>query len=92
MAARAVAGATAWVERAAGAGPADGAAIIASDQDAHLLVVIQGQKGEFDDVGRVPETAQKIAEKFGPEMVERLENAGWQFTLDANAPKEAFNR
>ena len=63
-----------------------------SDQDAHLLVVIQGQKGEFDDVGRVPETAQKIAKQFGPEMVERLEKAGWQFTLDANAPKEAFNR
>lgn len=25
-----------------------------SDQDAHLLVIIQGKKGEFDDVGRVP--------------------------------------
>jgi uncharacterized RmlC-like cupin family protein len=63
-----------------------------SDEDAHLLVVIQGKKGEFDDVGRVPETAQKIADKFGPEMVEKLEAAGWQFTLDANAPPEAFKR
>jgi hypothetical protein len=36
VAARAVTGATAWVERAAGARPADGAAVIASDQDAHL--------------------------------------------------------
>ncbi len=63
-----------------------------SDEDAHLLVVIQGKKGEFDDVGRVPETAQKIAEKFGPEMVGKLEAAGWQFTLDANAPPEAFKR
>lgn len=63
-----------------------------SDEDAHLLVVIQGKKGEFDDVGRVPETAQKIAEKFGPEMVGKLEAAGWQFSLDANAPPEAFKR
>jgi len=63
-----------------------------SDEDAHLLVVIQGKKGEFDDVGRVPETALKIAEKFGPEMVGKLEAAGWQFTLDANAPPEAFKR
>ena len=63
-----------------------------SDEDAHLLVVIQGQKGEFDDVGRVPETRQKIADKFGPEMVGKLEAAGWQFTLDANAPPEAFKR
>ena len=63
-----------------------------SDEDAHLLVVIQGKKGEFDDVGRVPETAQKIADKFGPEMVGKLEAAGWQFTLNANAPPEAFKR
>ena len=63
-----------------------------SNEDAHLLVVIQGKKGEFDDVGRVPETAQKIADKFGPDMVKKLESAGWQFTLDANAPPEAFQR
>ncbi len=61
-----------------------------SDQDAHLLVVIQGQKGEFDDVGRVPETADKIAQKFGPDMVKKLESLGWNFTLDANAPPEAM--
>lgn len=63
-----------------------------SDQDAHLLVIIQGQKGEFDDVGRVPETAQKIVDRFGPEMLDKLHHAGWQFTLDANAPPEAFKR
>ena len=63
-----------------------------SDADAHLLVIIQGKKGEFDDVGRVPETAQKIAQKFGKEMVEKLEKEGWRFTLDANAPPEAFER
>ena len=32
-----------------------------SDSDAHLLMIIQGQPGEFDDVGRVPETADKVA-------------------------------
>jgi hypothetical protein len=41
-------------------------------------------------VGRVPETAEKVANKFGPEMVEKLKSLGWQFTLDANAPPEAM--
>ena len=59
-----------------------------SDRDAHLLVIIQGQRGEFDDVGRVPETAEAIAQKFGPAMLQKLLDAGWQFTLDANAPKD----
>jgi uncharacterized RmlC-like cupin family protein len=62
-----------------------------SDKDAHLLVVIQGQKGEFDDVGRVPETAEKIAKKFGPDMVKKLESLGWNFTLEANAPADALS-
>ncbi|HUR56071.1 MAG TPA: cupin domain-containing protein [Opitutaceae bacterium] len=59
-----------------------------SDKDAHLLVIIQGKLGEFDDVGRVPETAEAIAKKFGPDMVKKLETEGWQFTLQANAPVE----
>jgi hypothetical protein len=42
VAARAVAGATAWVECAAGAGPADRTAVIASDQDAHLSTARAG--------------------------------------------------
>lgn len=61
-----------------------------SDKDAHLLVIIQGKQGEFDDVGRVPETADKIAKQYGPEMVKKLESLGWNFTLDANAPPEAM--
>jgi uncharacterized RmlC-like cupin family protein len=59
-----------------------------SDADAHLMVIIQGQPGEFDDVGRVPETAQLIEKKFGRQMLDKLESMGWQFTLDANAPAE----
>ena len=59
-----------------------------SDQDAHLMVIIQGQPGEFDDVGRVPETAALIEKKFGRDMLTRLEELGWQFSLEANAPLE----
>lgn len=59
-----------------------------SDRDAHLMVIIQGQPGEFDDVGRVPETAELIERKFGRAMLAKLEDLGWQFTLQANAPPE----
>ena len=59
-----------------------------SNQDAHLMVIIQGEPGEFDDVGRVPETAQLIEKKFGREMLLKLESLGWQFTLEANAPAD----
>lgn len=58
-----------------------------SDRDAHLLVIIQGEKGEFDDVGRVPETAAAIEQRFGAAVLQKLLAEGWQFTLDANAPK-----
>ena len=61
-----------------------------SDADAHLLVVIQGKPEEFDDVGRAPITARRIAEKYGQGMVDKLMALGWQFTLDANAPPEAM--
>lgn len=62
-----------------------------SDGDAHMMVIIQGQPGEFDDVGRVPETAQLIEQKFGREMLDKLLGLGWQFTLDANAPADKVN-
>jgi len=58
-----------------------------SDRDAHLLVIIQGKPDEFDDVGRVPETAQAIERKYGRAMVDKLESLGWRFTLDASAPQ-----
>jgi mannose-6-phosphate isomerase-like protein (cupin superfamily) len=59
-----------------------------SDKDAHLLVLIQGKKEDFDDVGRPSSAADPIIAKYGPEMIERLEKAGWKFRLDANAPTE----
>jgi uncharacterized RmlC-like cupin family protein len=52
-----------------------------SDEDAHLMVIIQGQREEFDDVDRVPETAQAIAAKYGQGMVDKLESLGWKFTI-----------
>ena len=59
-----------------------------SDQDAHLLVLIQGKKEDFNDVGRPAKAADAIIAKYGPEMIEKLEKAGWQFRIDANAPTE----
>jgi uncharacterized RmlC-like cupin family protein len=59
-----------------------------SDQDAHLLVIIQGRKEDFNDVGRLPQAAAPIIEKYGVEMIGKLEQNGWKFQLDAHAPVE----
>jgi uncharacterized RmlC-like cupin family protein len=60
-----------------------------SDEDAHLLVVIQGAREEFDDVDRVPETAQAIAAKFGQGMVDKLESLGWTFGIGVGEDEPA---
>ncbi|MDM0053588.1 cupin domain-containing protein [Variovorax sp. J22R115] len=52
-----------------------------STEDAHLMVIIQGQREEFDDVDRVPSTAAAIAERYGQGMVDKLESLGWKFTI-----------
>jgi mannose-6-phosphate isomerase-like protein (cupin superfamily) len=52
-----------------------------SADDAHLMVIIQGQREEFDDVDRVPQTATAIAAKYGQGMVDKLESLGWKFTI-----------
>jgi hypothetical protein len=52
-----------------------------ADEDAHLMVIIQGERDQFDDVDRVPETAEKIAERHGTAMVEKLKALGWKFTI-----------
>jgi mannose-6-phosphate isomerase-like protein (cupin superfamily) len=52
-----------------------------SDEEAHLMVIIQGQRDEFDDVDRVPGTSKAIAERYGQGMVDKLENLGWKFTI-----------
>jgi mannose-6-phosphate isomerase-like protein (cupin superfamily) len=56
------------------------------DADAHLLVIIQGKPEDFDDVDRVPGTAQAIARKYGPDMVKKLESLGWKFTIGVEEP------
>jgi mannose-6-phosphate isomerase-like protein (cupin superfamily) len=56
------------------------------DEDAHLLVIIQGRPEDFDDVDRVPETAAAIAGKHGPAMVKTLESLGWKFTIGVEEP------
>ena len=56
------------------------------EEDAHLLVIIQGKPEDFDDVDRVPGTAQAIARKYGPEMVKKLESLGWKFTIGVEEP------
>jgi uncharacterized RmlC-like cupin family protein len=58
-----------------------------SDADAHLLVLIQGKADEFDDVDRVPETAETVASKFGAGMVKKLERLGWKFTIGKEQTK-----
>lgn len=52
-----------------------------SDDDAQLLVIVQGERDKFDDIDRVPETAEKIAQIHGRAAVDKLEAAGWRFTI-----------
>lgn len=52
-----------------------------SSEEAHLMVIIQGQRDEFDDVDRVPATSHAIAQKYGQGMVDKLETLGWKFTI-----------
>jgi uncharacterized RmlC-like cupin family protein len=54
-----------------------------SDHDAHLLVIIQGQPEDFDDVGLSPAWGQKIVDKHGQAMLDKLIGHGWRFTLEA---------
>jgi mannose-6-phosphate isomerase-like protein (cupin superfamily) len=52
-----------------------------SDVEANLMVIIQGQREEFDDVDRVPETAAAIAERYGEGMLEKIKTLGWKFGI-----------
>ncbi|MFN7040139.1 MAG: cupin domain-containing protein [Acidovorax temperans] len=59
-----------------------------SNEDAQLLVIVQGERDKFDDIDRAPETAERIAEKFGQPMVDKLVSAGWKFTIGREATAE----
>ena len=58
-----------------------------SDAYANLLVLIQGQPGEFDDVERHPDTAAMLQERFGIDMLHKLQGLGYSFRagLDGEA-------
>ena len=59
-----------------------------SDADAHLLVIVQGERDEFDDIDRLHSTAQAVAKKYGQEMVEKMESFGWRFNLGRDSSEE----
>jgi uncharacterized RmlC-like cupin family protein len=52
-----------------------------SDSDAHIMVIIQGKREEFDDVDRVPATADAIAAAYGQGMLDKIKLLGWKFTI-----------
>lgn len=49
------------------------------DTDGELLVIIQGDRNEFNDVSFTPEAGRRIAEKFGPEVKAAMEANGRSF-------------
>jgi mannose-6-phosphate isomerase-like protein (cupin superfamily) len=60
-----------------------------SDVEANLMVIIQGQREEFDDVDRVPETAAAIAERYGEGMLEKMKSLGWKFGIGVSEKVDA---
>jgi uncharacterized RmlC-like cupin family protein len=51
-----------------------------SDEVAHLLVFIQGDRDKFQDVDMRPEDGEMIADKFGQDVFDKLSAAGLRFT------------
>ena len=51
-----------------------------SDEEGALLVIIQGKKSEFGDTMHSPEAAQYVSDRWGPEMLTRLQGIGRRFT------------
>ena len=48
------------------------------DEEGAVLVIIQGDKNDFDDVVRPPYVFQQLNERFGPEAAQQLESMGDQ--------------
>lgn len=52
----------------------------AADEDAYILGFIRGDKPEdFHDVAMTPAAAADLTEKFGAEVVGKIEDIGWRF-------------
>jgi hypothetical protein len=47
--------------------------------DGALLVIIQGNRNEFDDVVTPPYVTQQLEERFGSDVVAKLESGGRHF-------------
>ena len=52
-----------------------------SDDIAHLLVFIQGDRDKFQDVDMRPKDGEMIADKFGEDVLDNLKAAGLKFTV-----------
>lgn len=50
------------------------------DSDGELLVIIQGDRTDFDDVEMTPALAGEVEQRFGPEIRAKLEANGRRFT------------
>jgi mannose-6-phosphate isomerase-like protein (cupin superfamily) len=50
------------------------------DEEGELLVIIQGDRNEFDDVSFTPEAGDRIVERFGPDVKAKMEANGRSFT------------
>ena len=48
------------------------------DEEGAVLVIIQGDKNDFDDVVRPPYVFKQLNERFGPEAAQQLESMGDQ--------------
>lgn len=61
---------------------------VSDEKDAKLLVIIQGDKQDFGDVYFVPEVAQMLMARFGPDIKAKLEATGRRFTAGVPEPTD----
>ncbi len=58
-----------------------------SDEDAHLLVFVQGKNHELNDVSYPPHVGDDVVNRFGAETRRLLETVvGWKFTAGVDEP------
>ncbi len=60
-----------------------------SDHEASLLVIVQGDRGKFQDVDLTPQLASKIERDFGGDVRRKLELKGLAFTAGLDVPLPA---
>ena len=55
------------------------------DVEGALLVVIQGNRNEFDDVVDSPALSEEVTERFGPEMAQLVASSGRRYSSTPSA-------